>query len=66
MPPTLEGTAGEVMASRFVSVNPDTPLTEVIRILMENKIKRIVVADKQGRLLGMVDRDVILNELATQ
>lgn len=66
VPPTLEGTAGEVMAAKFVSVSPDTPLTEVIRILMENKIKRIVVADKQGRLLGMVDRDVILNELATQ
>jgi CBS-domain-containing membrane protein len=66
VPPTLEGTAEEAMVARVVSVSPDAPLTEVIRILMENKIKRLVVADKQGRLLGMVDRDVILKALAAQ
>lgn len=66
VPATLEGTAGEVMSREVLSVTPDTPLSEVIRTLVDNKVKRLVVADDKGRLLGMVDRDVILKALARQ
>lgn len=63
-PAALEGTASEVMNPAVISVGPETPLPEVIRILVEKRIKRVVVADESGRLLGIVDRDVILKELA--
>ena len=63
-PQPLEGTAREVMTTDFPTVGPETALVDVIRILLDRKIKRIVVADDEGRLLGMVDRDVILKELA--
>ena len=63
-PQPLEGTAREAMTTDFPTVGPETALVDVIRILLERKIKRIVVDDGEGRLLGMVDRDVILKELA--
>jgi len=66
VPATLEGTAEEVMSREVLSVSPDTPLSEVIRTLVDNGVKRLVVADEKGRLLGMVDRDVILKALAGQ
>lgn len=65
-PATLEGTAGEVMSREVLTVSPDAPLSEVIRTLLDKKVKRLVVADETGRLLGMVDRDVILKALAEQ
>ena len=48
------------MAVDVVTARPDSPLAEVIGTLVEKKIKRIVVADERGRLLGMVDRDAIV------
>lgn len=66
VPATLEGTAEEVMFHEVLSVSPDTPLSEVIRTLVDNGVKRLVVADEKGCLLGMVDRDVILKALAGQ
>ena len=63
-PPTLEGTARDVMTSDIITTRPQTPLAEVIATLVENKIKRIVVADDEGRLMGIVDRDAVLKALA--
>jgi CBS-domain-containing membrane protein len=66
VPTSLEGTAEEVMSREVLTVGPDAPLSEVIQILMDKKVKRLVVADQKGHLLGMVDRDVILKALARQ
>ena len=63
--PALEGTARDVMTTSVITARPDTPLAEVIGMLVEKKIKRIVVAD-DGRLLGIVDRDAVLKALARQ
>lgn len=38
----------------------------MIQTLVDRKIKRIVVADDDGRLLGIVDRDAVLKALAAQ
>jgi len=61
---TLEGTAGDVMQTEVFSVLPETPLTEVIHHLLEKRVKRLVVADADGRLRGMVDRDAVMRVLA--
>lgn len=60
----LRGAAREVMTADVITVPPDMPLSEVVQTLTEHKIKRIVVADENGRLLGMIDRDAVLKELA--
>ncbi len=59
----LTGTAAEVMRAEVFTLAPDAPLSEVIRLLVEHKAKRLVVANGQGRLLGMVDRDAVLRGL---
>ncbi|GAB6111540.1 DUF190 domain-containing protein [Desulfomicrobium salsuginis] len=62
--PALEGTARDVMTTRVVTARTDAPLAHVIGTLVEKKIKRIVVTDDDGRLLGIVDRDAVLKALA--
>jgi CBS domain-containing protein len=63
-PLTLEGTASEVMNKEVFSVRPDTPLAEIIQLMVEKRIKRLVVTDKERRLVGMVSRESVLKVLA--
>ena len=58
------GTARDVMTTRVITVPEHMPLPDVIQILLENRIKRVAVADESGRLVGMVDRDTVLKGLA--
>lgn len=62
--PEIEGAARDVMTTDIITIPPDMPLTEVIRTLTERRVKRILVVDGEGRLLGMVDRDTVLKCLA--
>jgi hypothetical protein len=62
----IEGTAEDVMATTIITVLPEMPLSEVIQTLVEHKIKRVVVADENERLLGIVDRDTVLKGLAEE
>jgi hypothetical protein len=61
---TLEGTARDVMQTEVFSVLPETPLAEVIHHLVEKRAKRLVVADADGRLRGMLDREAVMRVLA--
>ncbi len=49
-------TAGEIMSSPPVTAFPDTGLEELIGMITEKKIKRIIIVDSQGRLSGIVSR----------
>jgi hypothetical protein len=60
----LAGTAHDVMTPEVFTIRPDAPLAEVVLLLVERKVKRLVVTDDLGRLLGMVDRDAVLRGLA--
>ncbi len=60
----LRGVAREVMTAGVITVPPDMPLDGVVQTLTAHAVKRIVVADEDGRLLGMIDRDAVLRELA--
>lgn len=62
--PEIEGAARDVMTTDSITIHPEMPLTEVIRTLTERRVKRILVVDGGGRLLGMVDRDTVLKCLA--
>ncbi len=48
-------TVGEIMSRGVISVTPDTDLEEASRILVHERIKRLLVLD-QGRLIGIVSR----------
>ncbi|MCL4529937.1 MAG: CBS domain-containing protein [Chloroflexi bacterium] len=60
----MTGEAGDVMIRDVISVRPDTPLVNVIQTMIDKKIKRIVVADAEKRLAGMISRESILRALA--
>ncbi len=59
----LTGTAAEVMRPEVFTLRPEAPLDEVVRLLVDKKAKRLVVADDQGRLAGLVDRDAVMRGL---
>jgi hypothetical protein len=62
--PEIQGVARDVMTTDIITIPPEMSLPEVIRTLTERRVKRIVVVDGEGRLLGMVDRDTVLKCLA--
>ncbi len=56
-------TASDVMSSKLISVEEDTPLAEIARLLEKNRIKRVpVLAD--GKLVGLISRANLLRGLA--
>jgi CBS domain-containing protein len=58
-------TAREVMTSDVVTVDPNTPLDEVARLLETRRIKRVPVVDK-GRLVGILSRANLLHGLVAR
>lgn len=60
----LQGTVGQAMTREVFTVAPDAGLDEVVRLLVERRAKRLVVATPEGVFLGMVDRDAVLRRLA--
>jgi CBS domain-containing protein len=46
--------AHDVMTDAVVSVRPDTPTSQVARLLLDNGISAVPVVDSDGSLLGMV------------
>ena len=57
--------ARDVMTSRVVSVEEDSPLHEIARLLEQNHIKRVPVT-RSGKLVGIVSRANLIQGLAVQ
>ena len=58
------GTAAEVMVQNVLTVPEDASLMDVLQKMLAAKVKRLVVTDDAGRLLGMVDREALLRVIA--
>jgi CBS domain-containing protein len=46
--------AKDVMTAKVVSVTPDTPIEQIARLLLEQRISGVPVTDAGGRILGIV------------
>jgi CBS domain-containing protein len=58
----LEAPARDAMTEQVVTVRPDQSLQEVADAMEENQVRRIVVVDENGALVGIVSQaDVALN-----
>jgi len=57
-------TTGGVMTANPITVTPETPLLDALRLLLQHKIKRLPVVDTDGKLVGLVGRGEILQALA--
>ncbi len=55
--------AQQIMRPRLFSVTPATPIAEALRLMLAHQIKRLVVVDKTGKPLGLVDRQQLLHSL---
>lgn len=66
-PPAASGrplTAADVMAPSLITVRPEDSLAHAIRLMMQHRVKRLIVVDAEGRFRGLVDRREILRLLA--
>jgi predicted transcriptional regulator len=59
-------TAADFMSPLLITVRPEDSLVQAIRLMMQHKVKRLIVVDARGRLRGLVDRREILRVLAAE
>lgn len=53
----------EIMSTEIISVNEETPVSEIALLLAERKIKRVPVV-QDGKLVGIVSRADIVHAVA--
>lgn len=53
----------QVMTRDFTSVDPETPLTRVLQLMIEKRINTVPVLDPAGALVGVISRTDILAAL---
>lgn len=58
--------AADLMSTETFAVSEDTALAEVLRIMLEKHVKRLVVTDAENHLLGMVDRRSLLQIIGSE
>lgn len=64
IPESMTGTiAREIMSSPVTILGPDVSLTEALRIMKRDDIKRLPVVDSHSRLCGIVSRSDIFDAL---
>jgi CBS-domain-containing membrane protein len=55
--------AADLMTAPVITVRPDTPLTEALRLMTMHAVKRLPVVDSEGRLIGLLGRASVLRGL---
>jgi CBS domain-containing protein/nucleotide-binding universal stress UspA family protein len=59
----VTGQASDIMDRHVFTVRPGTAIEEVIQLMIDKRIKRLVVTDNENCLMGMVSRESILKLL---
>ncbi|PWE80021.1 transcriptional regulator [Bradyrhizobium sp. SUTN9-2] len=54
---------GDVMTPEFIYVSPDTRLTRVLQIMVEHRIRSIIVLDGTQKLAGIIAREDVIAAL---
>jgi len=54
---------GDVMTPDFIYVSPDTRLTRVLQIMVEHRIRSIIVLNGAQKLVGIVAREDVIAAL---
>lgn len=57
-------TAADVMTRNPVTTTPEAELLDALRLLLDHRVKRLPVVDREGRLVGIIGRGEILRALA--
>ena len=54
-------TVGELMSTNVVIVNEDLKIANAIEVMLKKSISRLIIADNDHNLLGIVTRTDLLN-----
>jgi CBS domain-containing protein len=54
---------GDVMTPEFIYVHPETRLTRVLQLMVEHRIRSIIVLDGSQRLVGIIAREDVITAL---
>lgn len=57
------GRIDEIMTPKVLSVRPETPAAEVVRLLVEKRVHRVFVVDRDNVLIGVISTMDILRRL---
>lgn len=60
---TMGNLASDIMTKNVVTISPDKEIEKAATILVQKRIKRLPVIDKEGNLIGIVSRKDIMNYL---
>ena len=56
-----QATAGDLMSHPAVTVGPDDPVKTAARLMRKQRLQRLPVVDRDGRLVGIVSRSDVLS-----
>lgn len=59
----LEGNIRDIMNAKVFTVSTDTPLTRILELMVETRIRSFPVVDAECRLLGVISREDIMKML---
>lgn len=59
----LEDKVRDIMNAKVFTVSMDTPLTRVLELMVETRIRGFPVVDAENRLLGVISREDIMKML---
>ena len=59
----MERKVGDVMTPEFIYVSPDTRLPRVLQIMVEHRIRSIIVLDGAQKLAGIIAREDVIAAL---
>ena len=54
---------GDVMTPEFIYVSPETRLTRVLQIMVEHRIRSIIVLNTAQKLVGIIAREDVIKAL---
>jgi CBS domain-containing protein len=58
-------TAGDIMSTELVLASPDMDAMDAVQLMRNNRLRRLVIVDDAGRLVGIVTMEDVL-ELLTR
>ncbi|OGB32441.1 MAG: signal transduction protein [Burkholderiales bacterium RIFCSPLOWO2_12_FULL_61_40] len=59
-------TAGDIMSIDLVLANPNMDATDAVHLMNTHQLRRLVIADDEGRLVGIVTMEDVLELLARE
>lgn len=54
-------TAADLMTTPAVTISSGEPITEAVRLMLSNRVRRLPVTNRQGRLAGVISRADVLS-----